>query len=909
MTFFAFAASMITKLVISVASRSLGRTIDDVKIERRMARMVEDAVDRIVGQSEQYLHAEKVTEARKEVLIAVICAKLQPLADDPQRFFAGDLDGARIFKQCHPEGQLPQEIREEQLDQFYSVLFPQIAHFLAGSRIALGQWQAEEYREEFKRLSDLADEISQMSAKVTDLPGAVVGALTDEAGREAQTLLREFAQTLLNNLLLRLDLAPLRAERALYGSLGDHFVIPPLRQRHDNAEALGQEEAIVQALAAPGVRAIVHGGAGVGKTTWCLWLQSRLLQADPSRLTLVLRLRETTDIERHSLLDLLRSQAGTHLRDALTDKVLRDWHATGRLVVILDGFDEVPEARRDAVEKWIKDLTAVAHKTAVLVTSRPLQSGHLEKLKKPWQQWDLLPFDEPRIVEFITRWHRYLPEGELSPAEREIDAASLARTFSSDPSLSTLANTPLMLGTLLFVHHRDRQLPSGRVDLYERYIAAMLGLRDQGLGIDARATSLSDREKRRVLAHIGLHFHLQQVNQVNDDTMRQLVTDALARYRYHEDVDRLLDALCERTGLLQGPGTWSFTHKTIGEFLVADLICDGGTRLRDNRRLDRRELWRHWAEDPWTAVLFFWAGMTTSRELEEFIRDLTDEGSHDAALLALSLLHDQGDRLEHEMQRALAVRVIASSHLGAHTSHSSACCATPPAPSFAFRDDIKVSTFRLRGLAAADSNIAVERLFERNILAPGDINDFGEDIREHLIVSAMWSLQPRDTSVTLDIRHHMQHLPLRDVALYCFQYYVAFCRMDSRMDAIDKAQYVNRRLEAWLSAFPQGRSWVPLLLAGCLYECHEQLSWVSNNVDEIARLLWQWRDEPIREQWLLGSDACQEWLASERFCLLKATSQLLERHGPDNMGITADMVAWCDRLIAQRAELMAAKAE
>ena len=419
---------------------------------------------------------------------------------------------------------------------FYTMLFPRIAHFLAGSRTALAQWQAEGYREEFKRLAAIADEIRVLSDKVANLPAAVAHAGTSHAEKEADALLRELAQNLFNNLLLRLDLSPLRAERALYGSLRDHFVVPAFLERRQLAKMVTQEKIMMESLAAAGARRVVHGGAGVGKTTWSLWFQSRLLESAPGRLAVVFRLREVPDIENRSLLELLRGLAGAHLRDALTDNLLRTWYAQGRLVIVLDGFDEVPEDRRNVVEKWIKDLAGVAKQASIIVTSRPLQSGHLESLKEPWQQWDLLPFDKPRIVEFIERWHRYMPEGELSPAERQVDARALADTFFKDPSLKPLADTPLMLGTLLFVHHRDKKLPSGRVDLYERYIAAMLGLRDSGLGIQARATKLSDREKRRVLGHIALHFHLHSVNEVNDAKMRELVTQALVLFHLDEDV-------------------------------------------------------------------------------------------------------------------------------------------------------------------------------------------------------------------------------------------------------------------------------------------------------------------------------------------------------------------------------------
>ena len=110
--FFTFAAGVLGKLGISLAGRVLGEKIKDARTKRRMERMVEDSVDRIVEQFDGFLTAENVSEHRKQVLIASLFGNLQPLADEPQKFFAGNLDGATIFKQCHPDGKLPEEIRE-----------------------------------------------------------------------------------------------------------------------------------------------------------------------------------------------------------------------------------------------------------------------------------------------------------------------------------------------------------------------------------------------------------------------------------------------------------------------------------------------------------------------------------------------------------------------------------------------------------------------------------------------------------------------------------------------------------------------------------------------------------------------------------------------------------------------------
>lgn len=569
--------------------------------------------------------------------------------------------------------------------------------------------------------------------------------------------------------------------------------------------------------------------------------------------------------------------------------------------MILDGFDEVPEERRNAVEKWVTDLAVVAKNTALLVTSRPLQSGHLEGLKNPWQQWDLLPFDEPRIVEFIERWHRFLPEGELSATERKVDAKALARTFFNDPSLKPLADTPLMLGTLLFVHHRDKKLPSGRVDLYERYIAAMLGLRDSGLGIQARATKLSDKEKRRVLAHIALHFHLHRVNEASDEIMRQLVTEALTKFRFEEDVDRLLAALRERTGLLQGPGAWSFMHKTIGEFLVAELVCDGTTRLSDKRRLDRKELWAHRHEDTWTAVLFFWAGKTSPRELEEFIGELMDEGKGEAIHLALSLLHDQGDRLTHETQRGLAVRLTSKPQLSVKEHSSSVVYETHTGPSFVF-STYSVNTVRLPGLSTVDYVVALRTLFEHRVLTSADLQTCHPTARAALTMAALWALHEVGSTVTLEVRHYFEDVPPRDLALFCFGsiYYRTLHNETLGWQSL---------LGQWLEAFPEGRAWVPLLLIGLASESRHH-SDKGGALKRVGPEFWAWRDQPLAEDWVRESNDCRGFHSERRSDLIEETSQSLKKDGAVAWGVSAeqhaDLLVWCDRIMAWRAELKAA---
>src|SRR5688572_17346313 len=102
MAFFAFAAGVLGDLVLSLAGNFLSDEIKEARLERRMKRLVDEAVDRIVERMEEYLTKEKLSEAKQQLLLTALRTKLEPLVQDPQRFFAGNLDGATIFAQCHP---------------------------------------------------------------------------------------------------------------------------------------------------------------------------------------------------------------------------------------------------------------------------------------------------------------------------------------------------------------------------------------------------------------------------------------------------------------------------------------------------------------------------------------------------------------------------------------------------------------------------------------------------------------------------------------------------------------------------------------------------------------------------------------------------------------------------------------
>lgn len=409
---------------------------------------------------------------------------------------------------------------------------------------------------------------------------------------------------------------------------------------------------------------------------------------------MLVRLRELIKNEElPSHQDIVREAAGVHLREEIAPATVREWCQTGIIHFIIDGFDEIPPDRRDLVLTWIKDLSGVIEQAGLVLTSRPLSTPHLENLPRQWNSWQLLAFDKPRVIDYISRWYAHAPL--LAGKTQAIDANGLAERWLGDVVLQPLVGIPLMLATLLMVHHMDGELPRGRSKLYERYIDGMLGLWDSRREVES-TIKLTLAEKKRILTRLALKLHMAETEQLGDVEMQHFMSPILQDLSCTHSVLRVLDHLRERSGLLVGPGTWGFVHKSIGEFLVAVAICDGDQTDPNGQKLDRLRLFRERHNDRWNTVLFFWAGLTSPGDLQSFIEQITEQPSDDDFLLAVGLFYDQlqPHRLAEPWRSEQLINLFKKGISNSSSPMSLVCYMQPKNMKF----ELKVPSERIKGL-------------------------------------------------------------------------------------------------------------------------------------------------------------------------------------------------------------------
>lgn len=644
-----YALDLIINLLAGVIQEGVKYTALPFFERRRIERRIEDATAEVVEPLLPFLAQEKIPEDKQRRLIQTCVDELRPLTQNPERLFQGSLDGQKIFEELYANRDLPQVVLEDGLKDVYTLLCPRIATLLCKIPAAVKDWENEAWSENYKRLDEITTQLRNLFSTVDGLAAS--------PSRQADETLSIVRRSLAQKVRLELDLTGLRADRPLAGKFDDFFVHPEIKEitkdEKKQPQVTGTPDDSFTQFTHSYRQAIVVGPAGAGKSTWAKWLQRETLTTRWVGISVRVELRRFSSEPLLSLHDLVRETAGKHLAEDLTAERIALWLNAKQVVFILDGFDEIRPSERDNVYNWIVGLKSAARGCSLILTSRPLTTDHLDRFGAGWQQWTIEPFDEPRIVDYIRRWYSHTPL--LPDGDRAIDAEKLAASWRGDPTIEPLTGNPLLLSTLLMVHHLDGSLPSGRSQLYKRYVEGMLGLWDDRRQVSATSVQLTLEQKRQITRRFALKLFLEEQDQLDESATLEWLQGFLEKMNISLPAAEVLAVLRERSGLIVGPGIYSFAHKSVAEYLVAETVLQGDQRDASGTRIDRFCLFEHRDDDRWNTVTFLWAGLASVADVESFIDECIRAKNW---ALAYGMLDDQYERIPIDIRQRLLLQSI-----------------------------------------------------------------------------------------------------------------------------------------------------------------------------------------------------------------------------------------------------------
>ena len=296
-----------------------------------------------------------------------------------------------------------------------------------------------------------------------------------------------------------------------------------------------------------------------------------------------------------------------HLRRELREK--------GGLV-LLDGLDEVPEARRrrTQIKEAVEDFARSFSKCRFLVTSRTYAYQQQEWRLDDFVEAVLAPFSRGQIIRFVDRWYGHIATLRgIHPDEAQGRAKLLKEAISGSTQIEALAQRPLLLTLMASLHAwRGGSLPDKREMLYADTVDLLLdgwespkAVRDAQGKVAEIQPSLAEylkvgREKvRELLDRLAFEAHAAQENlkKTADLPEAQLVSGLMHLSSNPEQINpaKLLEYLRDRAGLVlpRGVGVYTFPHRTFQEYLAACHLteCDYPDRLAELARSDPNR-WR-----------------------------------------------------------------------------------------------------------------------------------------------------------------------------------------------------------------------------------------------------------------------------------------------------------------------------
>ncbi|MBD1873806.1 NACHT domain-containing protein [Nodosilinea sp. FACHB-131] len=359
---------------------------------------------------------------------------------------------------------------------------------------------------------------------------------------------------------------------------------------------------------------MVLGGPGIGKSTFLRKIGLEALrkngQIQRACIPVLIDLKELRDeaIDLKQKIATEFATCGFPEAEAFTEASL----AQGKLLVLLDGLDEVPTQNLNRVVEHIEKFVD-AHSSNAFVASCRIAAyrGSHGTCFKRFTDVTLAEFDDEQIEQFIHRWFRSDLDLESSTADK------YWQLLQKDENRATkeLAQTPLLLTFLCLVYDRQQMLPTQRSALYGKALDILLSewSAQKRLEQDPIYEGFHPDLEKVLLAQIAYDsFEQDQLFFLKDDIIRRIsefLADTLDAPK-HLDGASVLRAIERQQGILVERATdiYSFSHLTLQEYLTAFHIKEEG--------LETKLVARHPTDERWREVFLLVAGLMGNKAIE-----------------------------------------------------------------------------------------------------------------------------------------------------------------------------------------------------------------------------------------------------------------------------------------------------
>jgi hypothetical protein len=345
---------------------------------------------------------------------------------------------------------------------------------------------------------------------------------------------------------------------------------------------------------------MVLGGPGAGKSTFLRRMGLEALKGKKGNLKhacipvfIELKKFNTGEINIEKEIAQEFRICGFPSHEEFTAKALEQ----GKLLILLDGLDEVPTERMNEAIRQIQNFVDLHDQNRFITSCRVAAYRHNFRR---FTDVAMADFDDAQIENFITNWFRSEPQTGQDCWQK--------LNNEEHRSAKELTQTPLLLTLVCLLYQRSRKFPTNRATLYERALRVLLEewAAEKGIPHEDIYRGLDTKRKEMMLSEIAHHaFQADRLflpRREITDQIEQLLKEMLPDEKFI-DGTAVLKSIEVQHGVLveRAEGIYSFSHLTLQEYLTAQYI--------DDHRQIETLVTEHLTDERWREVFLLVAGL------------------------------------------------------------------------------------------------------------------------------------------------------------------------------------------------------------------------------------------------------------------------------------------------------------
>lgn len=306
-------------------------------------------------------------------------------------------------------------------------------------------------------------------------------------------------------------------------------------------------------------RVVVSGTAGSGKSIFCKSIFLELIENPTDIFPIFVELRHLNENENISLSDYVVNTM-INIDSSFSKAQFEYALKLGKVVLILDGFDEINSSHRDQYEKEITQISDSHENVLFLISSRP------DNRFSSWgefYQFNMLPLDKNKAQALISKldYDRQLKRKFLTELERKL--------YDTHESF---ASNPLLLTMMLLTYEQIAEIPNKIHLFYEQAFLTLFNKHDSIKNLYKRKSfsGLPLDDFKKVLSALSILTYSDRKYSFTDTQITEYLNKSNKLSGISFVADEFLSDLLDGVCILQRDGLgYSFTHRSFQEYFTA----------------------------------------------------------------------------------------------------------------------------------------------------------------------------------------------------------------------------------------------------------------------------------------------------------------------------------------------------